>query len=117
MAVTENDVMSALREVYDPEIPLNIADLGLIYRVHVVPAMQVASELAPQRGEPEHDVEIDMTLTSRGCPSSVSIEDSVKRAVEALPGVQFARVNWVWEPQWGPERISAEGREKLGIEV
>ena len=117
MAVTENDVMAALREVYDPEIPLNIADLGLIYRVHIVPAMQLASELAPHAGDPKNDVEVDMTLTSRGCPSSVSIEDSVKRAIEALPGVQFARVNWVWEPQWGPERISADGREKLGIEV
>ena len=117
MPVTETDVMFALRSVYDPEIPLNIADLGLIYGVRVVPAMQIASELAPQSGAAKNDVEIDMTLTSRGCPSSVSIEGSVKSAVEALPGVQFARVNWVWEPQWGPERISAEGREKLGIEV
>jgi metal-sulfur cluster biosynthetic enzyme len=117
MPVTDADVMAALHKVYDPEIPLNIADLGLIYGVRIVPAMQLASELAPQSSEPKQDVEIDMTLTSRGCPSSHSIEGSVKSAVEALPGVQFAKVNWVWDPQWGPERISAKGREELGIEV
>jgi metal-sulfur cluster biosynthetic enzyme len=117
MAVTENDVYNALREVYDPEIPVNIVDLGLVYGVRFKPAMQVASELAPQRSADAQDVEVDMTLTSRGCPSHVSIESSVKRAIEAVEGVQFAHVNWVWEPQWGPERISAAGREKLGIEV
>jgi metal-sulfur cluster biosynthetic enzyme len=117
MTVCENDVFAVLRNVYDPEIPLNIVDLGLVYGVKIVPAMQIASDLAPQSGEPKHDVEVNMTLTSRGCPSSVGIEASVKNAVEAMPGVQFVRVNWVWEPQWGPERISAEGREKLGIEV
>src|SRR3954469_3901057 len=117
MPVTDTDVMDALRNVYDPEIPLNIADLGLIYGVRVVPAMEIASELAPQSSEPKNDVEVDMTLTSRGCPSSHSIEGSVKSAVEALPGVQFARVNWVWEPQWGPEKISEKGKQELGIEV
>jgi metal-sulfur cluster biosynthetic enzyme len=117
MPVSEADVMSALRNVYDPEIPLNIVDLGLVYGVRLVPAMQIASELAPQSNGEKQDVEVDMTLTSRGCPSNISIEGSVKNAIEAIPGVQFAKVNWVWEPQWGPERISAEGREKLGIEV
>jgi metal-sulfur cluster biosynthetic enzyme len=115
--VTETAVMDVLHKVYDPEIPLNIADLGLVYGVRIVPPMQIASELAPAAAEPTYDVEIDMTLTSRGCPSSFSIEQSVKSAVEQLPGVQFARVNWVWEPQWGPERISPKGREQLGIEV
>ena len=117
MPVTEAAVMEALHNVYDPEIPLNIADLGLIYGVKIVPAMQMASELAPMAADAKNDVEVDMTLTSRGCPSSFSIEQSVKSAIEQLPGVQFARVNWVWEPQWGPERISAKGREQLGIEV
>jgi metal-sulfur cluster biosynthetic enzyme len=117
MPVTEGAVMDALHNVYDPEIPLNIADLGLVYGVKIVPAMQIASELAPAAAEAKNDVEVDMTLTSRGCPSSFSIEQSVKSAIEQLPGVQFARVNWVWEPQWGPERISPKGREQLGIEV
>ena len=117
MPLTEAAVMEALHNVYDPEIPLNIADLGLIYGVKIVPAMQMASELAPMAADAKNDVEVDMTLTSRGCPSSFSIEQSVKSAIEQLPGVQFARVNWVWEPQWGPEKISAKGREQLGIDV
>lgn len=117
MTLSDAEVMAALREVYDPEIPLNIVDLGLVYGVRFKPAMQFASELAPASSTPGQDVEVDMTLTSRGCPSHVSIEDSVKKAIEAIPGVQLAHVNWVWEPQWGPERISAKGREQLGIEV
>jgi len=117
MAVDSLQVLEALRKVYDPEIPLNIVDLGLVYDVRVKPAMQVASELAPTPVVPLEDVEVDMTLTSPGCPSHVSIEAAVCRAIEEIAGVQAAKVNWVWQPQWGPERISAEGREKLGIEV
>ncbi len=117
MAVTEEGVREALRAVYDPEIPVNIVDLGLVYQVRFKPAMQTASELAPPPPTPLEDVEIDMTLTSPGCPSHVTIGQSVKNTVEALPGVQSATVNFVWTPTWGPERISPEGREKLGIEV
>jgi metal-sulfur cluster biosynthetic enzyme len=58
-----------------------------------------------------------MTLTSPGCPSHVTIGDSVKKTVEEIPGVQSVSVNFIWTPQWGPERISPEGREKLGIEL
>jgi metal-sulfur cluster biosynthetic enzyme len=117
MAVTQEQVIDALRDVYDPEIPINIVELGLIYEVRIKPAMQFASELAPQPAEPLQDVELKMTLTSPGCPSHVSIEQSVRNAVEQVPGVQSARVEWVFDPQWTPERISAEGRQKLGIEV
>ena len=117
MSVSPDQILTALRSVYDPEIPLNIVDLGLIYDVRLKPAMQIASELAPAPTEPQQDVQIDMTLTSPGCPSHVSIEAAVCRAVEELSGVQSASVNWVWQPQWGPERISPEGREKLGIEI
>lgn len=116
MAVTPEDVVQSLRSVYDPEIPLNIVDLGLVYDVKVRPAMQVASELAPA-APGQQDVAIDMTLTSPGCPSHVSIEAAVRRAVEELAGVRAATVNWVWQPQWGPEKISPEGRQQLGIEV
>jgi metal-sulfur cluster biosynthetic enzyme len=117
MTVTEVQVIDSLREVYDPEIPINIVELGLIYNVKIKPAMQFASELAPKPAEPLEDVELEMTLTSPGCPSHVSIEQSVKTAIEKVPGVQSAKVNWVFQPQWTPERISAEGRQKLGIEV
>jgi metal-sulfur cluster biosynthetic enzyme len=117
MAVTETEIREALKVVYDPEIPVNIVDLGLVYQVRFKPAMQVASELAPPPTASLEDVEVDMTLTSPGCPSHVTIGESVKKTVEALPGIQSATVNFVWTPAWGPERISAEGKEKLGIEV
>lgn len=116
MAVSPEQVLQVLRSVYDPEIPLNIVDLGLVYDVKVRPAMASASELAGPSA-PAEEVGIDMTLTSQGCPSHVSIEMAVRRAVEEIPGIQRATVNWVWQPAWGPERISAEGREKLGIDV
>ena len=120
MALTQEQVIEALKSVYDPEIPVNIVDLGLGYEVKLHPAMQVASALAPAAAEGDalpQDVDVLMTLTSPGCPSHVTIGDSVKRTIEALPGAQTASVQFIWEPQWGPERISAEGKVKLGIEV
>lgn len=115
--LSEENILKELKSVYDPEIPVNIVDLGLVYAVRLKPAMELASELAPPPAEPLQDVEVDMTLTSPGCPSHVTIGDSVKRTVEAMPGVQQASVNFIWTPAWGPERISAEGRAILGIEV
>jgi len=117
MALKEQEVREALKSVYDPEIPVNIVDLGLVYEVRFKPAMRLASELAPQIVEPLEDVEVDMTLTSPGCPSHVTIGESVRRTIEALPGVQSVNVNFIWTPQWGPDRISPEGRQILGIEV
>jgi metal-sulfur cluster biosynthetic enzyme len=117
MATKQELILAELRKVFDPEIPVNIVDLGLIYDVRLRPALEVASELAGPRPEGLEDVEIHMTLTSPGCPSHVSIEAAVKRAAESVPGVQFAAVIWTWEPQWSPQRISPEGRAQLGIEV
>jgi metal-sulfur cluster biosynthetic enzyme len=73
MVLTEQQVREALRVVFDPEIPVNIVDLGLVYEIRFKPAMRLASELAPQVAEPLEDVEVDMTLTSPGCPSHVTI--------------------------------------------
>jgi len=117
MATTSLEIIEALREVYDPEIPLNIVDLGLVYDVRLKPAMQLASEQAEAPKEPMQDVDIDMTLTSPGCPSHVTIGNSVKKTVEKFSDVQIVSVNFIWQPQWSPERISPEGRAKLGIEV
>jgi metal-sulfur cluster biosynthetic enzyme len=117
MATTSIEIIEALRNVYDPEIPLNIVDLGLVYEVRLKPAMLLASELAEQPKEPLQDVEVDMTLTSPGCPSHVTIGNSVKNTVEAFADIQMATVNFIWQPQWSPERISPEGKVKLGIEV
>jgi metal-sulfur cluster biosynthetic enzyme len=103
--VTEDEVISALKQCYDPEIPVNIVDLGLIYGVHL--------ESAPAEHQ---DVQIDMTLTAQGCPSHVEISQQVKARLEQLPGIRNANVNIVWSPPWTPERLSPEARKQLGIE-
>jgi metal-sulfur cluster biosynthetic enzyme len=103
--VTEDEVISALKQCYDPEIPVNIVDLGLIYGVHLEPA-----------SDENQDVKIDMTLTAQGCPSHVEISQQVKARLEQLPGIRNASVNIVWSPAWTPERLSADARKQLGIE-
>jgi metal-sulfur cluster biosynthetic enzyme len=105
MPVTQEDVMSALKQCYDPEIPVNIVDLGLIYQVRFDPVP-----------EDKQDVTIDMTLTAQGCPAHVQISDQVRSRLEQLPGIRAAAVNIVWDPAWTPERLSADARKQLGIE-
>jgi len=105
MPVTEQDVMSALKSCYDPEIPVNIVDLGLIYGVNFAPA-----------ADDKQDVTIDMTLTAQGCPEHVNISAQVKSRLEQLPGIRDAHVNVVWTPPWTPERLSPDARKQLGIE-
>jgi len=82
--LTEDEVLSALKQCYDPEIPVNIVDLGLIYGVHF--------EDAP---EEKQDVTVEMTLTAQGCPSHVQIGEQVKARVEQMPGVRNAIVTWI----------------------
>jgi metal-sulfur cluster biosynthetic enzyme len=105
VAVTQDDVLSALKQCYDPEIPVNIVDLGLIYGVRFEPV-----------ADDQQDVTVDMTLTAQGCPAHVQISDQVKSRLEQLPGIRNANVNVVWEPAWTPERLSADARKQLGIE-
>jgi len=105
MPVTEQDVLSALRSCYDPEIPVNIVDLGLIYNVSFAPA-----------DDNRQDVSVDMTLTAQGCPEHVNISAQVKSRLEQLPGIRNVQVNVVWTPPWTPERLSADARKQLGIE-
>jgi metal-sulfur cluster biosynthetic enzyme len=108
-AVTQDEVFSALKQCYDPEIPVNIVDLGLIYGVHFEPVAEKPAEEA-------QDVTVDMTLTSQGCPAHVMIGEQVKSRLEQMPGIRNAKVNVVWNPPWGPERLSPEARKQLGIE-
>jgi metal-sulfur cluster biosynthetic enzyme len=105
VAINEDEVLSALKQCYDPEIPVNIVDLGLIYGIHFEPS-----------GDDKHDVVVDMTLTAQGCPEHVNISQQVKARVEQLPGVANVTVNVVWNPPWSPERLSAEAKKQLGIE-
>jgi metal-sulfur cluster biosynthetic enzyme len=108
MSVTQEEVLTALRECYDPEIPVNIVDLGLIYEVRIKPA-----DAENTAGD---NVEVEMTLTAPGCPSSGYITDQVKQRLLRVPGVADARIELVWYPQWTPERLSAEARKQLGID-
>ena len=107
MPVTEQDVLSALKSCYDPEIPVNIVDLGLIYNISFVPADQIVDK---------QDVTVDMTLTAQGCPEHVNISMQVKSRLEQLPGIRNCAVNVVWTPPWTPERLSPDARKQLGIE-
>ena len=104
-ATTQEEVLTALKDCYDPEIPVNIVDLGLIYGVKFDPAE-----------DEKQDVTIDLTLTSQGCPAHVSIGEQIKSRLLQLPGVRNANVNVVWSPPWTPERISPDARKQLGIE-
>ncbi len=106
MAVTQEDVLTALKDCYDPEIPVNIVDLGLIYEVRVTPLQTPDTQ----------DVEVIMTMTSPGCPSHVMIGDQVKDRVHKMPGVRDVKVEVVWMPPWTPERLSPAARKQLGIE-
>lgn len=101
--------MTALMDCYDPEIPVNIVDLGLIYGVTIRPD-------AEAQGEIRQDIEVEMTLTAPGCPAHTQISQQVKDRIEQLPGVNSATVNVVWSPPWTPERLSPAARQKLGIE-
>lgn len=96
---TAEDVYSELRQVYDPEIPVNIVDLGLIYEVDVK----------------DKACNIRMTLTAQACPEARNIPEQVKRRVSTLEGLDSCEVEIVWEPAWTPQRISAEGRRILGL--
>jgi metal-sulfur cluster biosynthetic enzyme len=107
MSVTEQDVLSALKSCYDPEIPVNIVDLGLIYAINFSPD---ASDAEKQ------DITVDMTLTAQGCPEHVNISAQVKSRLEQLPGIHNVNVNVVWTPAWTPERLSPDARKQLGIE-
>ena len=105
--LSEQDALNALRSCYDPEIPVNIVDLGLIYKIALTPVAD-GSEVQKQ------DVAVDMTLTAQGCPEHVNISAQVKSRLEQLSGVRNAAVNVVWTPPWTPERLSPEARKQLG---
>src|ERR1700738_5146645 len=105
MSIAQDDVLNALKQCYDPEIPVNIVDLGLIYEIRFddVP-------------EGHQDVTVDMTFTAQGCSQHLNISAQVSSRGEQLPSVRTANVNVIWEPPWTPERLSPEARKQLGIE-
>lgn len=103
MLPDQEAVLAVLRTCRDPEIPLNLVDLGLIYGVDVVP------------GEAGSEVRIRLTLTSPGCPMSQTIAAEVQKKVGAVPGVRSVKIDTVWEPAWHPGLISSEGKRQLQL--
>ena len=97
--VKPEDVIEVLRQCYDPEIPVNIVDLGLIYDIAI----------KPER------VDIKMTLTALGCPMAADVMADVKDHLLTLPGINDANVDIVYEPVWSPERMTEEARGELGM--
>lgn len=96
----EGQVIAALREIYDPEIPVNIYDLGLVYGLEV---------------SPEGEVAITMTLTAPGCPVAQTFPDVVRDRVSAVDGVKDVKVELTWEPPWTMERMSEAAKLQLGM--
>ena len=98
--VTDDAVISAIATVYDPEIPVNIYELGLVYAIEIGDA---------------GSVKIEMTLTAPGCPSAQELPQQVQEAVLAIPGVTACDVDVVWEPPWDPSRMSDDARLALNM--
>ena len=95
-AATVDEVEEAMRDVVDPELGINVVDLGLVYGVVI---------------DQHNHATIDMTLTSAACPLTDVIEEQTAQALDGL--VERFRINWVWMPPWGPERITDEGRDMM----
>ena len=98
------DVEEAMRDVVDPELGVNVVDLGLVYGIDVVDDSNTSTAV------------LDMTLTSAACPLTDVIEDQARQALTGGPGpglVDDIKINWVWMPPWGPDKITDDGREQL----
>jgi FeS assembly SUF system protein len=100
MTRLSDEIVGALKTVFDPEIPADIYELGLIYKVDI---------------NDDRMVNIDMTLTTPNCPSAAELPAQVENAVASVPGVREAKVNIVWEPPWDPSRMSDEARAVLNM--
>ena len=100
MSRLTDDIVGAIKTVYDPEIPADIYELGLIYKVDI---------------DDDRMVHIDMTLTTPNCPSAAELPAQVENAVAGVSGVREAKVNIVWDPPWDPSRMSDEARAVLNM--
>jgi metal-sulfur cluster biosynthetic enzyme len=96
LTVSREEVTEAMKDVVDPELGINVVDLGLVYDVHL---------------DESTNVVLDMTLTSAACPLTDVITDQTNQALEGL--VNDVTINWVWMPPWGPDKITEDGREML----
>jgi metal-sulfur cluster biosynthetic enzyme len=95
-ATAQDDILEAMKDVVDPELGINVVDLGLVYGVDI---------------SDDQIVTLDMTLTSAACPLTDVIEDQAHSALESI--AKDVKINWVWLPPWGPDKITEDGREQL----
>lgn len=98
--VTQQEVLKALEAVIDPELGLNIVELGLIYDVQV---------------NEQNEVSVKMTLSARGCPLHTSITNGVENVIKRMEGINGIRVEVVWDPPWTPDRIAPETKKRMGF--
>lgn len=97
--VSKEEVVTALKDCYDPEIPINIWDLGLVYDINIE----------------NENVGVKMTLTAPGCMMGGMIAEEVKAKIKAMSGVKDAKVELVWDPPWTPDKMSEEAKAQMGI--
>lgn len=107
---TEERVVEMLKTVYDPEIPVNVYDLGLIYRIEVEKASEEATE-----EEGPFTLEVDMTLTAPNCPAADYIVEDVQQKLESVKGLEKVKVNLVFEPEWDKDMMTEEAKVELGF--
>ena len=107
---TEERVVEMLKTVYDPEIPVNVYDLGLIYRIEVEKASEEATE-----EEGPFTLEVDMTLTAPNCPAADYIVEDVQQKLETVKGLEKVNVNLVFEPEWDKDMMTEEAKVELGF--
>lgn len=99
--VNEDSVMQALRDVYDPEIGVNVVDLGLVYRVEVHGG----------------NVDVDLTMTTPACPAYEMMTETAEQAIKSIDGVQNVHIELVWDPPWTPDRMDDDIKRALGFSV
>ena len=107
--LTEPDILAALRDCFDPELKLNLVDLGLIYKIEMSPDPDSTPKWPRQR------VKITMTLTTPQCPASGLMVEQVENRLAGIRDIGKVEVELVWEPKWTPERVSEAGRLQLGV--
>jgi metal-sulfur cluster biosynthetic enzyme len=93
------DILEKLKNIIDPELEINIVDLGLVYKINL---------------DDNGHIVLEMTLTAKGCPISNVIKYEVEEALKGIPGVKSATVNFVWDPEWNPSMIKSDALKKLG---
>jgi metal-sulfur cluster biosynthetic enzyme len=96
---TDEEILDAMKQVEDPELGVNVVDLGLVYGI--------------RRSDEIKGVILDMTLTSAGCPLTDMIEGASRAALIGMDGIEEVEINWVWNPPWGPERLTEDGKLEL----